>query len=368
MYLTSKIRSIMTKYFLLVIAPLVVILIYLCFFAENRYVTNATVVVKQVGDVSSSATSGLGSLLGVASTNTEDIRFLQAFLQSRDLVEKLDVELDLKGQFLGNGYDPIYQLRPEPTQEELVAYFNRRVQVVLDEQTMLLQISSEGFSPEFSLKLNQAILRESELFVNDVSRRIAQEQLQFTQRQLNEAYDNLMESRKSLIAYQNKNQLFDPKTQAESIGKIVAQLEANLAQLQTEQRALLSYLNPTAPQAIAVKNQIESLKVQIKNERAKLTSPSSGNKLNQSALDFEAIRAKVEFDTDLYKLALTAYEKSRLEVARNIKKVVIITSPKLAQEALYPRIIYISFSAFLLLNLLFGLAMLISSIIREHKE
>lgn len=110
------------------------------------------------------------------------------------------------------------------------------------------------------------------------------------------------------------------------------------------------------------------MKVQIKNERAKLTSPSSGNKLNQRALDFEAIRAKVEFDTDLYKLALTAYEKSRLEVARNIKKVVIITSPKLAQEALYPRIIYISFSAFLLLNLLFGLAMLISSIIREHKE
>lgn len=96
MFLTSKIRSVMTKYFLLVIAPLVVILIYLCFFAENRYVTNATVVVKQVGDVSSSATSGLGSLLGVASTNTEDIRFLQAFLQSRDLVEKLECRVGSK--------------------------------------------------------------------------------------------------------------------------------------------------------------------------------------------------------------------------------------------------------------------------------
>ncbi len=361
-------RSALVAYFLMVLIPLFAILFYLLVFAQNRYLTDATVVVKQVGEVSANSASGIGALLGVSSTSTEDTQYLTAFIQSRDLVERLDKNLDLRKAFTGGGSDPIFELPHDASMEELVQYYQKRVKVNLDVQTNLLHISTEGFTPEFSLKLNQEILSESEKFINDISQDVAKDQLVFATDQLNEASENLAQSREALINYQNENQMFDPQAQALAVAKIVAQLESNLAQLRTEERTLLSYLNPTAPQVVALRSQIQSVEKQIQDEKSKLTSPRNAEKLNRSAADFEGLKAQVEFNTDLYKLALASLEKARLEAVRKLKNLVVITSPRLAQEALYPRVGYIAFSAFLLLNLFFGIVMLVRSVIREHKE
>lgn len=368
MRLAKNKRHTLIAYILMVIIPLIFIVFYLWLFAQDRYVTNATVVVKQVGEVSAQTGTGFSALLGVSNTSTEDAQFLKAYIQSRDLIEKLDQQLNLRQAFQGNGTDPIFELPADASKEELVEYYNKRVSVNLDELTHLLTVRTEGFDPVFSLKLNQAILKQSELFINDVSQRVAKDQLNFAKEQLDEALENLTQSREQLIAYQNQNQMFDPQAQALAVAQIVNQLESNLAQLRTEERTLLSYLNATAPQVVALRSQIESVQKQIQDEKAKLTSGGQSDKLNRSAVDFEGLKAQVEFNTDLYKLALASLEKARLEAVRKLKNVVVITSPQLAQDALYPRFGYISLSAFLLLNIVFGITMLIRSIIREHKE
>ena len=84
--------------------------------------------------------------------------------------------------------------------------------------------------------------------------------------------------------------------------------------------------------------------------------------------DFEELKAQVHFATDLYKLSLTSLEKARLEASRKLKKLVVISTPRLAQDALYPRKIYLSITSFILLNILFGIGVLIHSIVREHRE
>lgn len=368
MRLAKNKRHTLIAYILLVIIPLAFIVFYLLTFAQDRYVTNSTIVVKQVAEVNNQNNTGLGALLGVSSTSNEDAQFLKAYIQSRDLIEKLDKQFDLRKAFIGNNTDPIFELKENASKEELVEYYNKRVRVDLNEMTMLLTVTTEGFTPEFSLKLNQAILKESELFINEVSQRVARDQLKFAREQLSEALSNLSQSREDLIAYQNQNQLFDPQAQAMAIAQIVNTLESNIAQLRTEERTLLSYLNPTAPQVIALRSQIDAVQKQIEDEKAKLTSPNNSEKLNRSAVDFEGLKAQVEFNTDLYKLALASLEKARLEAVRKLKNVVVITSPQLAQDALYPRVGYIIFSAFLLLNILFGIVMLVRSVIREHKE
>lgn len=368
MRLAKNKRHTLIAYILMVILPLIFVVFYLLAFAQDRYVTTSTIIVKQVGEVNTQNSTGIGALLGVSSTSNEDAQFLKAYIQSRDLIEKLDQQLNLAEAFQGKGRDPVFQLSQDASKEKLVKYFNQRVKISLDEATMLLQISTEGFDPEFSLKLNQAILKESELFINEISQRVAKDQLVFAQEQLDESLDSLTQARENLIGYQNKNQMFDPQAQAMAVAQIVNGLENSLAQLRTEERTLLSYLNPDAPQVVAIRSQIESVRKQIEDEKAKLTSPSESDRLNRSAVDFEGLKAQVEFSTDLYKLSLASLEKARLEAVRKLKNLVVITSPQLPQDALYPRVFYMSFSAFLLLNILFGITMLIRSIIREHKE
>ena len=356
----------LSAYILLTLVPLLLIASYLFFFAKDRYVSDSTVIVKQVSEVDVGSTGGLGALLGVNNTSTEDAQFLRAYIQSRDLVELLDRKLDLRSNFVGTD-DPIYHLSDDASIEELVEYYQKRVRVNLDEKTMMLRIETEGFTPEFALKLNREILAQSEQFINALSQRVAKEQLTFSEQQLQDANQQLAEARDALLQYQNTNEMFDPQAQAQAIATIINGLESNLAQLKTEERTLLSYLNPEAPQVVAIRSQITSLQTQIENEKSKLTSAKS-SKLNRSAADFEALKADVVFKTDLYKIALGSLEKSRLEAVRKMKNVVVITSPLQAQDAVYPRRGYILLSAWLLLSTLFGIGYLIYTVIREHRE
>lgn len=349
-----------------VILPLIIIVLYLCFFAKDRYESSSVLLVKQVGETASFDTSGLSALLGVANTSGEDTNILKEYITSRDMVEKLDRKLNLRKAFIEKS-DPFFSLNSDATIEDLVQYFQNRVNVQLDEKTMMLQVASQGFTPQFSLKLNEEILNQSDAFINNISQGIATEQLKFAEKQVVDATQKLNQSRDALLAYQNKNEMFDPEAQAKAVSIIVAGLQSNLAQLTTEERTLLSYLNPDAPQVVAIRSQIAAVQKQIDDENAKLTSPNT-KKLNTKVSDFEELKAQVTFATDLYKISLASLEKARLEASRKLKKLVVISTPRLAQDALYPRKVYISVTAFILLNILFGIGALIYSIVREHRE
>ena len=349
-----------------VILPFLIVVLYLSIFANDRYVSSSVLMVKQVGDTTVIDGSGVAALFGTMNTSSEDANVLKEYIHSRDMVEKLNQELNLRQAFSATK-DPIFALSKDVPIEDLVQYFNRIVQVELNEKTMMLEVSSQGFSPEFSLILNKTILKNSENFINEISQSVAQEQQNFAEKQLANATVQLKHARDALLAYQNKNEIYDPEVQAKAVATIIASLQGSLAQLKTEERTLLGYLNDTAPQVVAIRSQIAAVETQISNENAKLTSPSN-KKLNKNVADFEELKAQVNFATDVYKISIASLEKARLEASRKLKKLVVISSPRLAENALYPRKIYISISSFILLNILFGIGLLVHSVIREHKE
>ena len=349
-----------------VLIPVLIIIFYLFAFAKDRYQSSSVLLVKQVADTPVADTAGLGALLGVPNTSREDSQILKEYIGSRDMIEQLDQTLHLRQEF-SSVNDPIFALSKDASVEDLVEYFNKMIKVELDEQTMMLHVHAQGFSPQFSLKLNQEVLKQSDQFINEISQTIAQEQQVFAQKQYTEATIQLDEARQAVLQYQNENEIFDPELQAKAVATLIAGLQSSLAQMKTEERALLSYLTPEAPQVVALRSQIAALQQQINTESSKLTSPNN-LKLNKNVADFEALKAQVEFAADLYKISLVSLEKARLEASRKLKKLVVIATPRLAQDALYPRKIYISITSFLLLNIIFGIGLLIHSIIREHRE
>jgi len=349
-----------------VLIPVLIIIFYLVAFAKDRYESSSILLVKQVADTPVADTAGLGALLGVPNTSREDSQILKEYIGSRDMIEQLDQTLHLRQEF-SSVNDPIFALSKDASVEDLVEYFNKMIKVELDEQTMMLHVHAQGFSPQFSLKLNQEVLKQSDQFINEISQTIAQEQQVFAQKQYTEATAQLDEARQAVLQYQNENEIFDPELQAKAVATLIAGLQSSLAQMKTEERTLLSYLTPEAPQVVALRSQIAALQQQINTESSKLTSPNN-LKLNKNVADFEALKAQVEFAADLYKISLVSLEKARLEASRKLKKLVVIATPRLAQDALYPRKIYISITSFLLLNIIFGIGLLIHSIIREHRE
>lgn len=352
---------------LMIVIPVAFVTAYMYIFAQDRYVSESVVVVKQIGEASVSPISGLGVLLGKNNTSVEDAQFLKEYIGSADLVAKLDQKFNFRRAFQGDGNDPIFQIGKDATQEELIKYYQSRVTISLDETTSLLSVTTEGFEPKFAYAFNQEVLAESEKFINDISQKVATEQLVYAEGQLSDASKRLAMAKEKLIDYQNNNKTYDPSINAAAVNSLIASLKASLAELQTQERTLLSYLNPDTPQVIAVRSQISSLQSQIDQEQNKLTS-NSGDKLNRQAVQFETLKSDVEFSVDLYKLSLTALETARLEAVRKMKSLVVISSAKPAQDSMYPRRGYVIFSTFLVCGLLYGLVRLMLSVIRDHRD
>ncbi|MDO4894679.1 capsule biosynthesis protein [Moraxella sp.] len=349
---------------LLVVVPWIAVICYMLAFANPRYVSTSNVVIKQVSEQNAGGT-GISALLGVNNTNRDDAIYLTEYILSNDMIAKLDERFDFRKSFRVNGDDFFNEIEQDASQEELIRYFKKRVSVSLDEQSSVLTLTTQGFTPEFALELNRAILGESEKFVNDISKQVASEQLAFVTTQVTDAEARLNVAKNKLLDYQNSNQIFDPQMNAQIVNQVLANLQNQLSTLRTEERQLLSYLNPEAPQVVSLRSQIASVEKQIQEEQSKLTSPKD-SKLNQQTAQFEAMKADVEFANELYKLALTSLENSRIEAIRKMKNLIIISSPHKAQEAKYPRVHYVIGTSLAFLLILYGFVVLILAIIRDH--
>lgn len=350
----------------LVLLPWFCIAGYVGFVAAPRYVSTSSMVIKQVSDQPMSS-GGISALLGVNATSKEDALFLTEYILSHDMIERLDKEFDLKTHYRPNNGDFIYQLTADPTPEALRDYFKKRVKIELDDISTVLTVKTEGFSPEFALALNQAILVESEQFVNRLSKNVAVEQMMFSEQQLAEAEERLADAKAALLDYQNNNEVYDPQANAQMVNQIISGLQGQLASLRTEERQLLSYLNPEAPQVVALRSQIVAVEKQIRDEQAKLTSPDS-SRLNAQTMTFESIKADVDFANELYKMSLSSVEKARLESIRKMKNLVVIASPHQAGEATYPRLGYVLFTSLIILLIIYGFVMLMLAVIRDHSK
>ncbi|WP_420912738.1 capsule biosynthesis protein [Chimaeribacter californicus] len=352
---------------IIIIAPLALLIIYLVLFSQPRFQSESTVAIKRSDDINGSSLN-VGLLLGASNTSSaEDALYLKAYINSPDMLAILDKQLNFHQAFGASGWDIFYHLRSDLPRERFLDYYRSRISVIYDDKTGLLTIATEGFTPEFAQRFNQAVLKESERFINELSHRIARDQLAFAEKEMHEASGRLDASRAALLAYQNSNSILDPGAQAQAASALVNTLTGQKIQMEAELRNLLTYLREDTPQVVSARNALASLSAQIEAEKSKITAPD-GRQLNTMALDFEAIKARVAFDTDLYKLALTSIEKTRVESARKLKVLSVISSPQMPEESTYPNSPYLLISLLLICCLLFGTIKLLLAVIDDHRD
>lgn len=348
-------------------APMALLIIYLVIFSQPRYMSESKVAVKRPSDIEGSSLN-VGLLLGASNpSSAEDSLYLKEYITSADMLKVLDKQLNFHDAWSKSGLDFIYHLSKNTTAEQFLNYYRDRISVTFDDKTGLLAIQTQGFDPEFAQRFNLAVLKESERFINELSHSIARDQLNFAQEELQQARVRLDKSKKELLTYQNQNNILDPEASATAASSLVMTLQGKKIELEAELRNLLSYLRDDAPQVITTQNAIKALQAQIDAEQSKITAPGS-NKLNSMAADFEEIKARVTFDSEIYTMAIKAIEKTRLESARKLKVLSVISSPQRPEESTFPNGGYLLASWLLVCCLLFGTIKLLLAVIEDHKD
>lgn len=352
---------------IIILLPMALLLIYLIIFSQPRFMSESKVAIKRSDDINGSSLN-VGLLLGASNpSSAEDALYLKEYINSPDMLAVLDKQLNFHEAFSHSGLDFLNHLAKEETAERFLAYYRSRISVAYDDKTGLLDIQTQGFTPEFAKRFNQAVLKESERFIDELSHRIARDQLTFAENEMQKARARLDQSKGELLSYQNHNNVLDPEAQALAASTLVNTLVGQKIQMEADLRNLLTYLRDDAPQVISAKNAVASLQSQIDDEKSKITAPE-GHKLNRMAVDFEEIKAKVAFDTDIYKLALTSIEKTRVEAARKLKVLSVISSPQQPQESTFPNVPYLIACWLLVCCLLYGTLKLLLAVIEDHKD
>lgn len=352
----------------IIVIPMIALALYYVAIATPRYQSESKLVVKKSADaVSQLAGFSLPFLGALGGASGEDVLYLREYILSPDLIDKLDRQLNLHEEFYIHGIDIFSALPPWAKKEDFIRYFRKRVELAYDEKTGILTIRTQATSPEFALKFNQAILMESDNFINELSHQIAREQNEFASQELQRAKKSLNEAKERLLAYQNQNQLLDPTESAGVATRVIGELEGQLAGKEVEYRAMGSALQPEAAQMQAIRHAIGSLKTQIDTEKKKLASPKDVS-LNRTASVYLEYKQLLDFQTELYKLSMSAVEKMRVESARKVKTLAILSSPQLADEAEFPKPGYLLLVWFFCLSMLFGFVRLVLEIIEDHRD
>ena len=355
----------------MIIVPFIIAFIYLVVFAANRYVSSSQVVVRQQESGQQAGMPGLALLVGaVDPVSREDTLYLKEYIVSHDMLSVLEAKLDWTKNYAGKWTDPLFYLSKNAAKEEKLKFYQRLVTTNYDETTGLLQIDVQAFSPEYAEAVLNEILVQSEIFVNNITRSMAGEQLAFAQRELLSSTERYEDKRAELLAFQNANNLFNAEITAETMSQIVASLEAEIVKEKARLNGLKTRLADNAPQIKSLENKINALTKQLEAEQRKITTTdfNADDILNTIAFEYRRLQVDLLVAEEFYKTSLTVVENAKLETIKNIRSLIAVVNPNLPEDATYPRTIYNLITILIVLLLLYGITQFVIASIRDHRE
>ncbi len=369
----SSLFSDRTLFVSLFAAPVLGAAVYYSAVAADRYVSRTVVTVRDVGGGSSggSALSAAAALFGGSSGSSialSDVMYLQSYMHSMDMLQRLDAKLALRQHYEAPWYDPFYRLWPHTSREWMLNYMASRIEITRDDFSGLLTVDVQGFEPAYAQTVAKTLLAESESFVNDYSHRIAREKLSFATAEASAALQRAKAAKQNLIEFQSRNKLLDPLSQAAANSNLTATLQAAQAKQETDLKAALDYLAEDSFQVKALQSQLSATRAQLEAERLRATTATGGIQLSALAVEYQGLITQAGFLDEAYKAALVSVEQARIDTLRKIKTVVVVDPPARPDSAIYPERFYNFFTVLALCSMLFAIVRLVVATVREHQD
>ncbi|WP_260427311.1 MULTISPECIES: ABC transporter permease [unclassified Burkholderia] len=358
----------------MVIVPMVMAIVYYAFLARDRYVSSSQVAVHKVGSEGAGEgmqIPGLAALMGgggISGGNAAETLYVREYVISQDMLNALQKRIQWSKHYAGQMRDPWYYLSPDATREELLKYYQKMVTAQFDATTGLLTISVQAFDRKFADDTVSAIISESEQFVNEISHRLAREQVNFAEGELERSRLNYEAKRKAMLNFQGANNVLDAQRSAVARNDVIAGLQSDLTKAEATLRALRASLREDTPQVRQQKYQIQAIQQQISVESKKLIARNSNDQLNVVASNYQSLELNAGIAQDAYKASVSALESARIESTKKLRSLVIVVSPNMPDEALFPRRIYSLLTIFIMLLLIFGIAKFVIATINDHRD
>lgn len=337
-------------------------------FSSDRYVSEAIVIIQNTESVGL-PTLDIGSMLGgLGGANKPDQLLLREHLLSVDMLKKLDAALDLRSHYSDSRRDFASRMWfKDGSIEWFHRYYLSRVSVVFDDYAGVLRVSAQAYDAKTAQAIAAMLVKEGERFMNDMSHALARAQVNFLDKQVALAQVQVLKASKTMLDFQNQKGLASPKATVESIYAIIAKLEGQRTELQTQLASLPRNLDRNHPTKKSLQQSLQAVERQIAQEHAKLAS-TSGKPLNSLVEEEQRLDLELKFKQDLYKTSLVGLEKGRMDAARTLKHVSVLQMPVMPEYAMEPRRIYGIVATLCITAILIGIMNLLKAVILDHVD
>jgi capsular polysaccharide transport system permease protein len=336
--------------------------------ASDRYVSEANVIIRKTDSIGVPSFDLSMLVSGIGGVNRSDQLLLREYLLSVDMLRKLDAALDLRSHYSDPRRDIVSRMWfRDASMEWFHRHYLSRTGIDYDDLAGVLRIGAQAYDAETARAISGMLVREGERYMNQLGHELAEAQVSFLTTQVDLAQRRHQQASQALLGFQNQKGLVSPQAAAESISLIVAKLEEQRAQIQTQLASLPTTLERNHPNIRMLRQSLAALDHQIDQEKAKLAS-TGGKTLNVTMEEFQRLQMETTFTRDLYKASLTALEKGRMDATRMLEKVSVLQAPTLPEYPMEPRRIYNTAITLLFAAMLAGILKLLESIVLDHVD
>ena len=333
-------RLIFISFLMWVMAPNLIAAWYLWERATNRYISVAGFSVHT--ENISSAVEMLGGIAKLSGSGSSDEDILQKFIQSTEIVQKIDASIDLRHIWSKGDpdKDPIFNYHPPGTIEDLTSFWNRMVTVYKDSSTGLIDLEVQAFSPTDARAIALAIYHESSILINRLSDIAREDTTRSTMEELRSAAKRLNEARAAVFKFRNKNQIIFPESTIQIQSGVLMSLETELADVLIEidmLKQITTVKDPRHKQAARRRAIIEKRLIQ---ERLKFgignMAGANKNVFAEVVGEYENLSVALQFAEQSYALASAAYDSAVSDSRRQTRYLATHINPTLPEASMLP--------------------------------
>ncbi len=352
------------SFLLMVMLPFAASLLYFTLFASDQYTAEARFAVRSLADDGSGENVDAG-ILKMRSA-TQDAYVVTSFIHSTEILSRIRAYLDYRSIFTLNDADYFSRFDNTESGEKFLTYWRKMVSAYIDGPSGIVTLQVNSFRPEDSVKLVDAILKESEKLINEMSVRTRNDILKQAQQEVDRTGRIYLDALAAVNRMQRQSEFLSPQMQAQEKGQLLTGLLAQ--KLEIENRLFTMKQSevvdsPTYRQLELARKVIDG---QIAKLRDELTGPEDASMVH-SLEQFSQLETDRLIAEKLYEAARHNYDTALNESMRKALYLIVFVKPSMPEEALYPRRIMAPALIFLGLIVLWATLSLAWASVEDHR-
>ncbi len=310
---------------------------------------------------------GLGGLFSGSSLATsQDSVATQSFLQSKEVMIRLDNDVGFKSYFADLSVDPLQRLDPNPSNEQAYKLYKKYVKVGYDPTEGVIRMEVSAPTPDLSERMSIGLINYAETRIDELSLNKRNDQMGQARITLEEAKVERRTAQTKLVEIQSQT-LLDPEGVIASLRSQINNIEVQLLEKELFLQQLLDNSRPNKARVDGAQGDIRRLVNQLTLLKSKMQDASGGEaSLAEQSVQIQIAQADLATADLFLQNALQSVKQTEMEANRQVRYLTTNVKPVASEDPSYPRSFENTVLAFLIFSGIYLMISLTASILREQ--